>query len=205
MSKLQSKNITTLYRDTTNDTLRERNPQQHQPTETIISKNGKQVTFHSEVHGTIQHIAGGERKWRYMDYELQVQASNGYWLGGYEKWTPYHEAVDWAVEQHKLRRYVAEVHSRSVPLGVSEKVVELDAVRRKKQTEMVVESPETLNEYAISYYTEVDEEGIPTEEKVKFYTPYLFDERSIKNYMSLIIPGSIVMDWNLCNPDFDEF
>ena len=70
MSKLQSKNITTLYRDTTNDTLRERNPQQHQPTETIISKNGKQVTFHSEVHGTIQHIAGGERKWRYVDYEL---------------------------------------------------------------------------------------------------------------------------------------
>lgn len=189
--------MTLLYSDTTNDTLRERNPQQHQPTETIISKNGKRVEFHSEVHGTIQHIAGGERKWRYMDYELQVQASNGYWLSQYEKWTPYHEAVDWAVDQRRLRRYVAEIES--------EKVVELDVVRRKKQTEIVEEPPETLNEYAISYYTEVSEEGIPTEEKIKFYTPYLFDERSIKNYMSLIIPGSIVMHYNLCDPDFDEF
>ena len=90
MSKLQSKNTTTLYRDTTNDTLREQetttvklcnsNPQQHQSTEVIISKNGKSVEFHSEVHGTIQHIAGGERKWRYVDYELQIQACNGYWL-----------------------------------------------------------------------------------------------------------------------------
>ena len=72
--------MTTLYSDTTNDTLRERNLSQHQPTETIISKNGKRVEFHSEVHGTIQHIAGGERKWRYLDYELQIQACNGYWL-----------------------------------------------------------------------------------------------------------------------------
>jgi hypothetical protein len=179
--------MTTLYRGV---------PQQlkFQP-EAITSKNGKRVEFKSETHGTIEHIKGGKRNWRYTDYELQVQGINGYWLSEFEKWTPYHAAIDWAVEQRRLRRYVAEIQS--------DKVIELDAVRRNKVDEKSDNS--TLYEYAISYYTEVSEEGIPTEEKIKFHTPYLFDDYSIICYMNLIIPGSVVMEWNLCNSDFDEF
>ncbi|MGB3533785.1 MAG: hypothetical protein WBA13_09730 [Microcoleaceae cyanobacterium] len=78
--------MTTLYCDCS--------VEQYQSTETIVARDGKQVTFHSEIHGIIDgrnwRYVRHELNWRYSNYELQVQACNDYWLSEDEAWTPFH-------------------------------------------------------------------------------------------------------------------
>lgn len=61
--------------------------------------NSHRVTFNNDITG---YVAG--YRWRYRNHELEVQASNGRWVS--HVWTGFHQAVDWAVEQRRLREYI---------------------------------------------------------------------------------------------------
>lgn len=175
--------MTTLYRNIPQQS------QQPQPLATLTYKDGKRVEFHSETHGVV-HGTTKSFDWRYRNYELEIKSECGKWV---LTWTPFHTAINWAVERRKLRRYVAEVQS--------DKVIELAAYSKVDDSC----DNSTINEYAVSFYTEVDDEGIPTERKLKLYSTSFFSDASIQEYMKLLEPTCTVMSWGLCNPQFDEF
>lgn len=87
-------------------------------------------------------------------------------------------------------------------------VVDLAQIRMQRQEALVDESEMELednwNEYSVSCYTEVSEEGVPVESKLKVQSLFEMNDTKLKLYMALIFPGCVVMEWNQCE-GYDEF